>query len=44
VLPASVAFGLLWDWRGSAFAFGVGAASACLAAVGLTLVKPARAA
>jgi MFS family permease len=42
VLPASVAFGLLWDWRGSAFAFGVGAASAGLAALGLTLVKPAR--
>ncbi|MBM3907051.1 MAG: MFS transporter [Gemmatimonadetes bacterium] len=43
VLPASVAFGLLWDWQGSAFAFGVGAASACLAALGLTLVRPARA-
>ena len=42
VLPASLAFGLLWDWRGSAFAFSVGAASACLAAVGLmAVVRPA---
>ena len=40
VLPASVAFGLLWDWRGSAFAFGVGAASACLATLALVLVRP----
>ncbi len=40
VLPASVAFGLMWDWKGSAFAFTVGAASACLAAVGLFLVRP----
>ena len=43
VLPASVAFGLLWDWKGSAFAFSVGAASACLAALGLVLVRPRRA-
>ncbi len=42
VLPASVAFGLMWDWKGSAFAFSVGAASACLAAVGLVLVRPQR--
>lgn len=42
VLPASVAFGLMWDWKGSSFAFTVGAASACLAAVGLVLVRPAR--
>jgi MFS family permease len=42
VLPASVAFGLMWDWRGSGFAFGVGAAAACLAAVGLVLVQPAQ--
>jgi MFS family permease len=41
VLPASVAFGLMWDWKGSGFAFMVGAASACLAAVGLVLVRPA---
>jgi len=44
VLPASVAFGLMWDWKGSAFAFTVGASSACLAAVALFLVRPARAA
>ena len=44
VLPASVAFGLLWDWKGSTFAFSVGAASACLAAIGLVLVRPRRAA
>jgi MFS family permease len=43
VLPASVAFGVMWDWKGSAFAFSVGAASACLAALGLALVRPARA-
>ena len=42
VLPASVAFGLMWDWKGSGFAFMVGAASACLAAVGLVLVRPTR--
>ncbi len=42
VLPASVAFGLMWDWKGSGFAFTVGAASACLAAVGLVLVRPTR--
>ncbi|MBI5599991.1 MAG: MFS transporter [Gemmatimonadetes bacterium] len=40
VLPASVVFGLMWDWKGSGFAFLVGAASACLAAVGLVLVRP----
>ncbi len=44
VLPASVAFGLMWDWKGSAFAFTVGAASATLAAVGLVVVRPQRAA
>ena len=44
VLPASVAFGLMWDWKGSAFAFSVGAASACLAAVALMVVRPPRAA
>ena len=44
MLPASVAFGLMWDWKGSGFAFMVGAAIACLAAVGLVLVRPARAA
>jgi MFS family permease len=42
VLPASVVFGLMWDWKGSGFAFMVGAASACLAAVGLALVRPVR--
>ncbi|MDQ8155652.1 MAG: MFS transporter [Gemmatimonadota bacterium] len=42
VLPASVAFGLMWDWKGSSFAFSVGAAAACLAAVGLVLVRPAQ--
>jgi MFS family permease len=39
VLPASVVFGLMWDWKGSAFAFTVGAASAALAAVGLVVVR-----
>ncbi len=42
VLPASVVFGLLWDWRGSAFAFTVGAASAALASVALVAVRPPR--
>jgi MFS family permease len=42
VLPASVAFGLMWDWKGSTFAFTVGAASACLASVALVLVRPPR--
>ena len=42
LLPASVAFGLMWDWKGSGFAFLVGATSACLAAVGLVLVRPAQ--
>lgn len=40
VLPASVVFGLLWDWRGSSFAFTVGAVCAALASVGLVLVRP----
>ena len=40
VLPASIVFGLLWDWRGSAFAFSVGAASAALASVALVMVRP----
>ena len=44
VLPASVAFGLMWDWKGSGFAFTVGAGAACLAAVMLVLVRPPRAA
>ncbi|MBI2408605.1 MAG: MFS transporter [Gemmatimonadetes bacterium] len=44
VLPASVAFGLMWDWKGSTFAFSVGAASACVAALGLVMVRPTRAA
>ncbi len=39
LLPASLIFGLIWDWRGSAVAFGVGAASAALAAVGLVVVR-----
>jgi MFS family permease len=39
VLPASIVFGLLWDWRGSAFAFAVGAASAALASVALVMVR-----
>ena len=42
VLPASVVFGLLWDWRGSAFAFTVGAAAAALASVALVAVRPLR--
>ena len=42
VLPASVVFGLLWDWRGSAFAFTVGAASAALASIALVAVRPPR--
>lgn len=44
VLPASIAFGLMWDWRGSTFAFTVGAASACLASIALVMVRPPRAA
>ena len=40
VLPASIVFGVLWDWRGSAFAFSVGAASAALASVALVMVRP----
>ncbi|MEK7239968.1 MAG: MFS transporter [Gemmatimonadota bacterium] len=40
VLPASIVFGLLWDWRGSAVAFSVGAASAALASVALVMVRP----
>ena len=43
VLPASVVFGLLWDWRGSSFAFTVGAVCAALASIGLVLVRPASA-
>ncbi len=39
VLPASVVFGLIWDWKGSAFAFSVGSASAVLAAIGLVMVR-----
>ena len=42
VLPASVVFGLLWDWRGSAFAFTVGAAAAAVASVALVAVRPPR--
>jgi len=38
VLPASLIFGLIWDWRGSAVAFGFGAGCAALAAIGLALV------
>ena len=34
-LPASIAFGLLWDWRGAGVAFITGAALALLAALGL---------
>lgn len=37
-LPASVLFGALWDRFGPSVAFGVGAALALLAAVGITLV------
>lgn len=44
VLPASIAFGLLWDWRGSAFAFGVGATCACVASLLLMFIRPTRAA
>jgi len=40
VLPASIVFGLLWDWRGSAFAFTVGAAAAALASFALVMVRP----
>ncbi|MHB0947719.1 MAG: MFS transporter [Gemmatimonadaceae bacterium] len=44
-LPASVLFGALWDRFGAPVAFGVGAALALLAAVGITLVvRPPRAA
>jgi hypothetical protein len=39
VLPASIVFGLIWDWRGSAVAFGFGAAAAALASLGLAVVR-----
>lgn len=42
VLPASLIFGLIWDWRGSAVAFSVGAAAASLAALGLVIVRAPR--
>jgi MFS family permease len=41
-LPASVLFGLLWDAYGAPAAFGMGAALALAAAVGLTCVLRAR--
>ena len=41
-LPASLLFGLLWDWKGPAVAFGFGAGMALLAAIGITVVAPKR--
>lgn len=41
-LPASVLFGLIWDWKGPSVAFGFGAGVALLAAIGITLVAPKR--
>lgn len=41
-LPASLLFGLIWDWKGPAVAFGFGAGMALLAALGITLVAPKR--
>jgi MFS family permease len=41
-LPASLLFGLIWDWKGPATAFGFGAGMALLAALGITLVAPKR--
>jgi MFS family permease len=40
-LPASLLFGVVWDWRGPAAAFTMGAALAALAATGLTLQNDA---
>ena len=41
-LPASIGFGLLWDWRGPAVAFGTGAALATLAALLLLMIRSDR--
>jgi MFS family permease len=41
-LPASLLFGLIWDSKGPAAAFGFGAGMAFLAALGITLVAPKR--
>lgn len=41
-LPASVVFGLVWQRWGSATAFGMGAAVAGVAAIGLVALVPAR--
>ncbi|HXU47298.1 MAG TPA: MFS transporter [Thermoanaerobaculia bacterium] len=41
-LPASVIFGWLWDARGPAFAFGIGATAALSAAIGVALLVPRR--
>ncbi|HKV11426.1 MAG TPA: MFS transporter [Thermoanaerobaculia bacterium] len=41
-LPASLLFGLIWDSKGPATAFGFGAGMALLAALGITLVAPKR--
>ncbi|MGH7475705.1 MAG: MFS transporter [Longimicrobiales bacterium] len=40
-LPASLIFGVLWQWAGAAAAFGFGAVLAFLAAAFLTLLVPA---
>ena len=41
-LPASLLFGLIWDSKGPATAFGFGAGMALLAALGITVVAPKR--
>jgi MFS family permease len=41
-LPASLLFGLIWDARGPAVAFGFGAAMAMIAALALVFIAPGR--
>jgi MFS family permease len=41
-LPASLLFGLIWDWKGPATAFGFGAGLALLAALGIMVIGPKR--
>jgi sugar phosphate permease len=39
-LPASLIFGAVWDRAGAPAAFTLGAAIACIAALGMTMVRP----